>query len=154
MKQFTTRFERFAVGSLIAATFAVFGFGAAALAQNAGSGDAANGKRVYLADGCFECHGRVGQGGAMNYPAPALAQVEMPIESFMAFLRNGPNDMPAYSASVGQGGSRYLRLSALAARAQAGQGFSAVEQLNAAGVCTGFACRRGRLKPPRRGASE
>jgi mono/diheme cytochrome c family protein len=100
MKQFTTRFERFAVGSLIAATFAVFGFGAAALAQNAGSGDAANGKRVYLADGCFECHGRVGQGGAMNYPAPALAQVEMPIESFMAFLRNGPNDMPAYSASV------------------------------------------------------
>jgi mono/diheme cytochrome c family protein len=100
MKQFTTRFERFAVGSLIAATFAVFGFGAAALAQNAGSGDAANGKRVYLADGCFECHGRVGQGGAMNYPAPALAQVEMPIESFMAYLRNGPNDMPAYSTSV------------------------------------------------------
>ena len=100
MKQFTTRFERFAVVSLIASTFAVLGFGAAALAQNAGSGDAVNGKRVYLADGCFECHGRVGQGGAMNYPAPTLAQVEMPIESFMAYLRNGPNDMPAYSASV------------------------------------------------------
>ena len=100
MKQFTTSFEPFAVVSLIAAIFAVLGFGAAALAQNAGTGDAANGKRVYLADGCFECHGRVGQGGAMNYPAPALAQVEMPIESFMAFLRNGPNDMPAYSASV------------------------------------------------------
>jgi mono/diheme cytochrome c family protein len=100
MKQFATRFEQFAVVSLLAATFAVLGFGAAALAQNAGPGDAANGKRVYLADGCFECHGRVGQGGAMNYPAPALAQVEMPIESFMAFLRNGPNDMPAYSASV------------------------------------------------------
>jgi mono/diheme cytochrome c family protein len=100
MKQFATRFEQFAVVSLIAAAFAVLGFGAAALAQNAGSGDAANGKRVYLADGCFECHGRVGQGGAMNYPAPALAQVEMPIESFMAYLRNGPNDMPAYSTSV------------------------------------------------------
>jgi mono/diheme cytochrome c family protein len=100
MKQFTTRFEQFAVVSLIASTCAVLGFGAAALAQNAGSDDAANGKRVYLADGCFECHGRVGQGGAMNYPAPALAQVEMPIESFMAYLRNGPNDMPAYSASV------------------------------------------------------
>ena len=100
MKQFTTSFEPFAVVSLIAAIFAVLGFGAAALAQNAGTGDAANGKRVYLADGCFECHGRVGQGGAMNYPAPALAQVEMPIESFMAFLRNGPNDMPAYSTAV------------------------------------------------------
>lgn len=100
MKQFTTRFAQFAVVSSIAATFAALGFGAVALAQNAGSGDAANGKRVYLADGCFECHGRVGQGGAMNYPAPALAQVEMPIESFMVYLRNGPNDMPAYSASV------------------------------------------------------
>jgi len=28
-------------------------------------GDAANGQRVYLADGCFTCHGRSGQGG--NY---------------------------------------------------------------------------------------
>ncbi len=59
------------------------------------SGDAANGKRVYLADGCFLCHGRSGQGGAFNYPAPALAGLEMPAESFVAFLRDAPNDMPA-----------------------------------------------------------
>jgi mono/diheme cytochrome c family protein len=71
-----------------------------ALAQNAASGDAANGKRVYLADGCFTCHGRVGQGGAMNYPAPAIAKLEMPVESFVAFLRDAPNDMPAYSTDV------------------------------------------------------
>jgi mono/diheme cytochrome c family protein len=36
----------------------------------------------------------------MNYPAPALAQLEMPVESFLAYVRNGPNDMPAYSADV------------------------------------------------------
>ena len=81
---------------LIAAACAVAG---AAWAQD-GSGDAANGKRVYLTDGCFTCHGRSGQGGAMNYPAPALAQTEMPVEAFVAFLREAPNDMPAYSADV------------------------------------------------------
>ena len=84
-------------------------FGAAALvctgivsvlAENTGLGDPANGKRVYLADGCFLCHGRAGQGGAMNYPAPAIAQLEMPVDSFIAFLREAPNDMPAYAASV------------------------------------------------------
>jgi mono/diheme cytochrome c family protein len=83
-----------------AAAIAVGGFGSAALAQNAPSGDVANGKRVYLADGCFECHGRAGQGGAMNYPTPAIAKVEMPVESFVAFLRDAPKDMPAYSAAV------------------------------------------------------
>jgi len=100
MKQFTKRIERFAVVSLIASTFAVFGFAGVVLAQNAKSGDAANGKRVYLADGCFACHGSAGQGGAMNYPAPAIAQIEMPVESFIAFLREAPNDMPAYTANV------------------------------------------------------
>ena len=84
-------------------------FGAAALvctgivsvlAENTDLGDPVNGKRVYLADGCFLCHGRAGQGGAMNYPAPAVAQLEMPVDSFIAFLREAPNDMPAYAASV------------------------------------------------------
>jgi len=63
-------------------------------------GDVANRKRVYLAIGCFECHGGAGQGGAMNYQTPALAQLELPVESFVAFLRAAPNDMPAYSAAV------------------------------------------------------
>jgi mono/diheme cytochrome c family protein len=67
---------------------------------HAQDGNAANGKRVYLADGCFLCHGRAGQGGALNYPAPPLAALEMPVESFTAFLREAPNDMPAYSAGV------------------------------------------------------
>jgi len=64
------------------------------------AGDPVNGKRVFLADGCFLCHGRSGQGGAMNYPAPPLVGIELPVESFIAFLRDAPNDMPAYSAGV------------------------------------------------------
>ena len=64
------------------------------------TGDPVNGKRVYLADGCFLCHGRSGQGGTFNYPAPPIAQVEMPVEAFVAFLRESPRDMPTYAASV------------------------------------------------------
>ncbi len=98
MKLFTTRSAPTAI--LAAVAFAALGFVTAAPAQNVPAGDAANGKRVYLADGCFMCHGRVGQGGAMNYPAPAIAKLEMPVESFVSFLRDAPNDMPAYTANV------------------------------------------------------
>jgi mono/diheme cytochrome c family protein len=69
-------------------------------ADDAPSGDPVNGKRVYLADGCFECHGRAGQGGQFNYQTPALAQTALPVESFIAFLREAPNDMPSFSAQV------------------------------------------------------
>ena len=72
----------------------------AAWSQNAPPGDAVNGKRVYLAIGCYTCHGRAGQGGIMNYPAPPLAQTQWPVEAFRAFVRAGPNDMPAYIESV------------------------------------------------------
>ena len=68
--------------------------------DNAPAGDPVNGKRLYLADGCFECHGRAGQGGRFNYPTPALAQIALPVDSFIAFLREAPNDMPSFSAEV------------------------------------------------------
>ena len=71
-----------------------------ARADDAPSGDPVNGKRVYLADGCFECHGRAGQGGQFNYQTPALAKTALPVESFIAFLREAPNDMPSFSAEV------------------------------------------------------
>ena len=71
-----------------------------ARAQDAPAGDVANGKKVYLADGCYLCHGRVGQGGGYNYPVPPLASLELPVEAFQAFLREPPNDMPAFSTAV------------------------------------------------------
>jgi mono/diheme cytochrome c family protein len=79
---------------------ATLGLSVATLAQDRPTGDVANGKRVFLADGCFMCHGRVGQGGAFNYPAPSIAQVALPQESFVAFLRDAPNDMPSFSTAV------------------------------------------------------
>jgi mono/diheme cytochrome c family protein len=71
-----------------------------AVAQDAPKGDVANGKKVYLADGCYFCHGRAGQGGAYNGPAPVLAKTEMPFEGFKGQLRQPSQDMPAYSEAV------------------------------------------------------
>lgn len=85
---------------VFAATALSFDLHRAAADDEVKTGDPVNGKRIYLAVGCFQCHGRAGQGGRFNYPTPALAQIELPVESFIAFLRAAPNDMLAFSADV------------------------------------------------------
>jgi len=69
-------------------------------AQDLPKGDAANGKKIYLADGCYQCHGRVGQGGLMTGAAPVLAQTKMPFVAFRRQLRNPINDMPPYPENL------------------------------------------------------
>jgi mono/diheme cytochrome c family protein len=71
-----------------------------ARAQDAPKGDAANGQRVYLADGCFTCHGRSGQGGNYYGTTPTLAKTELPFEGFKQQLREPVRVMPAYSEAV------------------------------------------------------
>jgi mono/diheme cytochrome c family protein len=89
------RYKRIAVTA-----FAMAAIGLDALAVAQAQGDAANGKRIYLADGCFTCHGRSGQGGAYNGPAPILAHTALPFDGIKGELRNPANDMPAYSEAV------------------------------------------------------
>ncbi len=72
----------------------------AARAQDAPAGDAVNGKKVFVAVGCMYCHGRAGQGGALNYPAPVLAKTELPFDGFKGVLRQSLRDMPAYVEAV------------------------------------------------------
>ena len=69
-------------------------------AQEVPNGDAANGRKVYLADGCYQCHGRVGQGGLMTGLAPVLAQTRMPLAAFRRQLRDPVNDMPPYPENL------------------------------------------------------
>jgi mono/diheme cytochrome c family protein len=76
------------------------GFDPPAQAQDGPKGDAANGQRVYLADGCFTCHGRVGQGGNYYGTTPTLAKTELPFEGFKQQLREPVRVMPAYSEAV------------------------------------------------------
>jgi mono/diheme cytochrome c family protein len=74
--------------------------GTGASAQDAPQGDVANGKRAYLAVGCMHCHGRAGQGGALNGPSPPLAKTELPFEAFRIVVRESLRDMPAYTEAV------------------------------------------------------
>ena len=79
---------------------ATLGAASLASAQDAPKGDVTNGKKVFLNDGCFTCHGRVGQGGAYNGPAPILAHTQLPFDAFKNQLRNPADDMPAFSTAV------------------------------------------------------
>ena len=90
------RFKRIAFTAFAVAALA----STMARAQDAPRGDAANGKRIYLAGGCFTCHGRSGQGGAYTGPTPILAHTALPFDGFEGELRNPANDMPAYSEAV------------------------------------------------------
>ena len=100
VKQLNSFSMSFAAAALLIAALAVGGPRAVRADDNAPTGDPVNGKRLYLADGCFECHGRAGQGGRFNYATPSLAQIALPVDSFIAFLREAPNDMPSFSAAV------------------------------------------------------
>lgn len=86
--------------AVAAALVAAVGFAGAARAQDAPAGNADNGKRIYMADGCYFCHGRVGQGGAFNGPAPILANTALPFDAFKTQLRTPAADMPPYAEEV------------------------------------------------------
>lgn len=86
--------------AFLIATLSVLALAASARAQDAPKGDAARGQKMFLTAGCMYCHGRSGQGGALNYPAPALAKTEVPFEGFKGVLRQSLRDMPAYVETV------------------------------------------------------
>ena len=84
----------------VAAALATFGLvlGAGAWAQEAAHGDAAHGKQIFMADGCYECHGTVGQGGRLT--GPRIARTQLPLDAFLQQLRQPSNEMPPYEAGV------------------------------------------------------
>jgi len=68
-----------------------------AIAQGVPRGDAVNGKKIYVAYGCYECHGHQGQGsnaGSRLAPGPA------PFAAFSYQLRQPRARMPAYSLKI------------------------------------------------------
>ena len=62
------------------------------------SGDPANGKRVFFADGCFYCHGTTGAGG--GNAGPRLAPNPLPLEGVKAKVRTASGRMPVYTSAV------------------------------------------------------
>src|SRR5262245_10675767 len=68
-------------------------------AQNtAPAGNVENGKKIFAAYGCYQCHGYVGQGGGggarLNNPVP----LNWP--NFTKYVRHPAGQMPPYTAKV------------------------------------------------------
>jgi len=63
-------------------------------AQTAGNAD--NGKRLFLRNGCYECHGTVAQGGT----GPRLAPRPLAATALAAYIRKPGPGMPPYSEKV------------------------------------------------------
>jgi mono/diheme cytochrome c family protein len=60
--------------------------------------NAANGKKLFEAKACYECHGWRGQGGLAG---ARLAQTKLNLQGFRNILRNPPpSNMPPYRAAV------------------------------------------------------
>jgi ubiquinol-cytochrome c reductase cytochrome c subunit len=64
----------------------------------AAPGNAENGKRLFASYGCYECHGREGQGSVGT--GPRLAPDPISFEAFTSYVRKPKREMPPYTAKV------------------------------------------------------
>jgi mono/diheme cytochrome c family protein len=65
-------------------------------AAQAPAGNVENGKRLFQKDGCYECHGYAGQGGAGARIAPRV----LAAAAFIAYVRHPAGAMPPYTSKV------------------------------------------------------
>jgi mono/diheme cytochrome c family protein len=69
---------------------------AAALAQTAApAGDAKNGRKLFAADGCYQCHGYEAQGAAPT--GPRLGPKPIAYAQFQKYVRQPAGQMPPYT---------------------------------------------------------
>ena len=97
-----SRPKRFGVLVLFVFAALLFGFPAARAQQSSDTpptGNAQNGKKLFMGDGCYECHGRQGQGssqtGAARIGPPLLS-----FEGFQSYVRSPKNQMPPYTSKA------------------------------------------------------
>jgi mono/diheme cytochrome c family protein len=64
----------------------------------ASSGNAENGKRLYMKYGCYECHSLQGQGSMAS--GPRIGPDPIPFSALVSYVRHPAGDMPPYSDRV------------------------------------------------------
>jgi mono/diheme cytochrome c family protein len=94
--------NRFVVSILFVFAALLFVFPAARAQQSSDTpptGNAQNGKKLFISDGCYECHGRQGQGssqtGAARIGPPLLS-----FEGFQSYVRSPKVNMPPYTSKA------------------------------------------------------
>lgn len=63
------------------------------------TGNAETGKKVFTKDGCYECHGREGQGAAQA-SGPRIGPSQRLIRPFIKYVRQPSGQMPPYTSAV------------------------------------------------------
>ncbi len=66
-------------------------------ATGAFAASAEKGRVAFGKNGCWQCHGWEGQGGAAG---PTLARTKLPLEAVNAFVRNTNGPMPPFSKKI------------------------------------------------------
>jgi mono/diheme cytochrome c family protein len=60
-------------------------------------GNVENGKRLFVRDGCFECHGYAGQGATTG---ARIASTVLSVQGLIRYIRRPAGAMPAYTEKV------------------------------------------------------
>jgi mono/diheme cytochrome c family protein len=63
------------------------------------AGNAQNGKKILVSDGCYQCHGREGQGSTQT-GATRIGPPQLSFESFLRYVRQPTNQMPPYASKA------------------------------------------------------
>ncbi len=69
----------------------------ASQAAEAPEGNAANGKKLFVAYGCYQCHGYVGQGAS---PGPRIGPPPLSLAFLISYVRHPTGQMPPYTEKV------------------------------------------------------
>ena len=94
--------NRFAALFLFVFAALLFGFPVARAQQSSDAppaGNAQNGKKLFMNNGCYECHGRLGQGAAQT-GAARIGPPLLSFEGFQNYVRNPKVNMPPYTSKA------------------------------------------------------
>jgi len=72
---------------------------AAQKGEAAATGNVENGKKVFIKDGCYECHGREGQGAAQA-SGPRIGPPQRFLQPFIRYVRQPTGQMPPFTTEV------------------------------------------------------
>ena len=70
---------------------------AVASAQSAANGNAENGKRLFMKQNCYYCHGTTGQGGR---DGARIGQTALNLQGLMRYVRKPTGGMPAFTEKI------------------------------------------------------
>jgi ubiquinol-cytochrome c reductase cytochrome c subunit len=74
---------------------ALLGLSAGLAAAQSATDEVERGRQLFMANGCYSCHGTVGQGGERS-AAPRLAPEPHPFEAFKVLVRTPREAMPRF----------------------------------------------------------